>query len=105
MKNPLAKATARIQRADQGKRRRRESEAAAARHALVYLALLQVMRDGLLLRSEAAALRWGDIGFQGDGSGRLHVARSRADQSADGMVLYLAPEAAEHPWPSGRMRR
>lgn len=55
------------------------------------LALLQVMRDGLLRRSKAAALRWGDVELHGDGSGRLHVARSKADQSAEGAVLYLGP--------------
>ena len=45
----------------------------AAKRALVDLALLLVMRDGLLRRSGAAALRWGDLEFHADGSGRLHV--------------------------------
>ena len=89
------KATARIQRVDQGKRRRRESAAAAARRALVDLALLQVMRDGLLRRSEASGLRWGDIEVHADGSGRLHVVRSKTDQTAEGAVLYLGPAAVE----------
>ena len=89
------KATARIQRVDQGKHRRKESEAAAARRALVDLALLQVMRDGLLRRSEASGLRWGDIEVHADGSGRLHVVRSKTDQTAEGAVLYLGPAAVE----------
>ena len=60
------KATARIQRVHKGRRRRRETKAQAAVRALVDLALLQVMRDGLLRRSEAAALRWGDVEFHGE---------------------------------------
>ena len=49
------------------------------------LALLQVMRDGLLRRSEADE----------DGSGRLHVVRSKTDQASEGSVLYLGPAAVE----------
>ena len=89
------KATAWVQRVDKGKRRRKETEAVANRRALVDLALLQVMRDGLLRRSEAAALRWGDLEFHTDGSGRLHVLRSKTDQTAEGTVLYLGPVAVE----------
>ena len=89
------KATARIQRAHQGKRRRKETEAQAARRAAVDLAILQVMRDGLLRRSEAAALRWGDVEGHEDGSGRLHVVRSKTDQAGEGSMLYLGPAAME----------
>ena len=89
------KATARIQRIDKGKRWRKETEAEANRRALVDLALLQVMRDGLLRRSEAAALRWGELEFHEDGSGRLHVLRSKTDQAAEGAVLYLGPAAVD----------
>ena len=89
------KATARIQRVNKGKRRRKETEAMANRRALVDLALLQVMRDGLLRRSEAAALRWGDLEFHADGSGRLHVARSKTGQAAEGATLYLGPAAVD----------
>ena len=90
------KATARLQRTHQGKRRRRrESEVQAARRAAVDLAILQVMRDGLLRRSEAAALRWGDLEFHAEGSGRLHVVRSKTDHAAEGAVLYLGPAAVE----------
>ena len=59
--------------------------------ALVDLALLQVMQNGLLRRSEAAVLRWGDVEVHEDGSGRQHVLRSKTDQGAEGSVLYLGP--------------
>ena len=89
------KATARIQRVHQGKRRRKKIEAQADTRALVDLALLEVMRDGLLRGSETSALRWGDLEFHADGSGRLHVARSKTDQTAEAAVLYLGPAAVE----------
>ena len=89
------KATARIQRVHQGKRRRKETQSQAAMRATVDLALLEVMRDGLLRLSEASALRWGDLEFHTDGSGRLHVLRSKTDQTAEGTVLYLGPAAVD----------
>ena len=89
------KATGRIQRIDKGKRRRKETESQAAMRAAVDLALLEVMRDGLLRGSEASALRWGDLEFRADGSGRLHVLRSKTDQTAEGTVLYLGPAAVD----------
>ncbi len=89
------KATARIQRAHQGNRRRKETGAQTARRAMVDVALLEVMRDGLLRGSEASALRWGELEFHADGSGRLHVARSKTDQTAEGAVLYLGPAAVD----------
>ena len=89
------KATAHIPRVRQGQRPGRESESRAERRALVDLALIQVMRDGLLRRSEAAALRWGNLEFRADGSGRLHMARSKTDQATAGTVLFLGPAAVE----------
>ena len=56
---------------------------------------LEVMRDGLLRGSEASALRWGDLEFQADGSGRLHVLRSKTDQTAEGVVLYPGSAAVD----------
>ena len=60
-KRPLVKVTARIQRVHKGKHRRKETAAAAAKRALVDLALLQVMRDGMLRVSNASAFTWGNI--------------------------------------------
>ena len=89
------KATARIQRVHQGKRRRKETQSQAAMRAAVDLALLEVMRAGLLRLSEASALRWGDLELHADGSGRLHVLRSKTDQTPEGTVLYLDPAAVD----------
>ena len=58
--------------------------------ALVNLALPQVMRDGRLRR-----LRWGEVEVHEDGSGRLHVMRSKTDQAAEKSVLYLGPAVVE----------
>ena len=53
------------------------------------------MRDGLLRRSEAAALTWGDVEFMGNGTGRLTVRNSKTDQASAGAVLFLGPDATE----------
>ena len=53
-----------------------------------------MLRDGLLRRSEASALRWGDVELQADGSARIHVRRSKTDPEAEGSVLYIGEEAA-----------
>ena len=74
---------------------RRESEARSRRRTAVDVALLAVMRDGLLRISEAAALRWRDIDFQPDGTALLTVASSKTDQEGEGAVLYLGHGAAE----------
>ena len=58
--------------------------------------VLQVMRDGLLRRSEAA-LRWGDVEFHEDGSVRLNVFRFKTDQEGNDNWLFVGPEAtADH---------
>ena len=78
-----------------GKRRRKEAESQAAMRAAVDLALLEVIRDGLLRGTEASVLRWRDLEFHVDGSGRLHVLRSKTDQTAEGTVLYPGPAAVD----------
>ena len=59
------------------------------------LALLQVMRDGLLRRGEAAALVWEDISRAPDGSGRLIIRRSKTDPEGKGAVMYLGRPTME----------
>ena len=87
------KATAKIPRRHRGRAVRGESALDAERRGRVDVALLSVLRDGLLRRSEASALRWGDVELQEDGSARLHVRRSKTDQEAEGAVLYIGEEA------------
>ena len=88
------KATSRIQRVHQGKLRRRETAAEALTRALVDLALLQVMRDALLRRSEAAALTWGNIEVHTDGSGRITVTWSKTGQGGQGGQGAVVPLGA-----------
>ena len=65
-----------------------ETAGVAGRLGLVDIALASTLRDGLLRRSEAAALRRGDVELLADGSGRLHVRQSKGDQEVSGAVLY-----------------
>ena len=87
------RATARLPRIGRGGHR--ESEAAAAKRGAVDIALASVMRDAMLRRSEAAALRWGDVEFRSDGSARVTVRRSKGDQDGRGAVQFVGPPAAE----------
>ena len=89
------KATARGRRSLGGPGNRQESAERAARRAQVDLALLATLRDGLLRRSEAAALTWGDVEFRGDGAALVTLRRSKTDQEAEGTVLYVGREAAQ----------
>ena len=59
------------------------------RRGLLDIALVSVMRDALLRRSEASVLVWDDIEAMADGSGRVTVRRSKTDQTAEGRVLFL----------------
>ena len=94
--NALAavKAAAMQPRRHQSRAVRGENAWNARRRGQVDVALLSVLRDGLLRRSEAAALRWGDVEVQDDGSARIQVRRSKTDPEAEGAVLYIGPEAA-----------
>ena len=88
------KAMAMQPRRHQGRAVRAENAWAARRRGQVDVALLSVLRDGLLRRSEASELRWGDVELQEDGSARIHVRRSKTDPEAEGAVLYIGSDAA-----------
>ena len=88
------KATAKTPRQHQGRARRDESARDAERRGRVDVALLYVLRDGLLRISEAADLRWGDVELQEDGSARLYIRRSKTDPEAEGAVLYIGEAVA-----------
>ena len=71
-----------------------ESKAAARKRGNVDIALASTMRDGLLRRSEAAALTWGEVELRTDGTGRILIPRSKTDQEGEGSVQYLGKDAA-----------
>ena len=70
-----------------------ETAEQAAVRARFDLALVAVLSDGGLRRSEAAALTWGDVQCWDDGSGRITVVRSKTDVEAAGAVVAITPAA------------
>ena len=70
-----------------------EAAEQAAERARFDLALVAVLSDGGLRRSEAAALTWGDVQRWDDGSGRITVIRSKTDALAQGAVVAITPAA------------
>ena len=61
-----------------------------ARRDAFDVALIALMRECLLRRSEAATITWGDLTLVSDGSGRLLVAKSKTDQESEGATLYVS---------------
>ena len=79
-----------------------ETAQQAAERARFDVALVTVLSDGGLRRSEAAALTWGDVQRWDDGSGRITVVRSKTDVEAAGAVVASPPPPCR-PWtPFGR---
>ena len=68
------------------------------------VALLSVLRDGLLRRSEAAALAWGDVELRENGTALINVRRSKTDPEAEGVTLYIGKQAGEALRASGLRR-
>ena len=89
------KTTAGIKRPFGGRGKGLESAQRASWRARVDLALLATLRDGLMRRSEAAALTWNDIEFRDDGAALITLRRSKTDQEAEGVVLYVGRETAQ----------
>ena len=81
------KATAGIKRPFGGRGNGLESAERAGWRARVDLALLATLRDGLLRRS--------DIEFREDGTALITLRRSKTDQEAEGVILYVGREAAQ----------
>ena len=67
----------------------------AAERARFDLALVAVLSDGGLRRSEAVALTWGDVQRWDDASGGVTVVRSKTDAEAQGTVVAITPAAME----------
>ena len=70
-----------------------EQAAERAKFDVALVALVAVLSDGGLRRSEAAALTWGDVQRWDDGSGRITVIRSKTDAEAQGAVVAITPAA------------
>ena len=74
-------------------RRGMESPGRAARRGVVDIALVLVLRDCGLRRSEAAVLVWSGIEHWADGSGRLLIERIKTDQTGEGEVVLITRRA------------
>lgn len=67
-----------------------ETEAYARQRGRLDIALIGLMRDCLLRRSEAAAVRWTHIIADIDGTGRLYIGVSKTDQEGEGTLLFVS---------------
>ncbi len=81
----------------QPRRRGRGIETAeqAAGRGKFDLALVAVLSDAGLRRSEAASLTWSDVVRWEDGSGRITVVRSKTDAEAQGATVAITPAAMQ----------
>ena len=66
------------------------------------LALVAVLSDAGLRRSETSSLTWGDVQRWDDGSGRITVVRSKTDVEAQGATVAITPAAMQALSASGR---
>ena len=58
------------------------------------IAIISVLREGLLRRAECTALRVRHFSREPDGSGRIQITRSKTDQDGEGRILFLGAQAA-----------
>ena len=81
----------------QPRRRGRGVETAeqAAERGKFDVALVAVLSDAGLRRSEASSLTWGDVQRWNDGSGRITVVRSKTDVEAQGATVAITPAAMQ----------
>ena len=70
-----------------------ETPEQAAERGKFDLALVAVLSDAGLRRSEASSLTWGDVQRWNDGSGRITVIRSKTDAEAQGATIAITPIA------------
>ena len=73
-----------------GRGGRFESRETARCRGNLDIALISLMRDGMLRVSEAAVLTWRDIVTEADGTGRLLIRRSKTDTEGEGAVAFLS---------------
>ena len=72
-----------------------ETSEQASERAKLDLALVAVLSDGGLRRSEASSLTWGDVQRWDDGSGRITVICSKTDVEAQGATVAVTPAAMQ----------
>ena len=72
-----------------------ETTEQAAERGKFDVALVAVLSDAGLRRSEAAVLTWGDVVRWDGGSGRITVIRSKTDVEAQGAVVAITPAAMQ----------
>ena len=72
-----------------------ETERQALVRGTTDLAIIGVMRDGMLRISEAAAITWDDLEEEEDGSGRLTITHSKTDQEGEGAVVFSSPQSMD----------
>ena len=72
-----------------------ETAEQAAERGKFDVALVAILSDAGLRRSEAAALTWGNVQRWEDGSGRITVVRSKTDAEAVGAVVAITPAAMQ----------
>ena len=70
-----------------------ETPEQAAERGRFDVALVVVISDGGLRRSEVSPLTWGDIQRWEDGSGRITIIRSKTDIEAQGATVAITPAA------------
>ena len=70
-----------------------ETPEQAAERGRFDLALVAVLSDAGLRRSEASSLTWGDVQRWEDGSGRITVIHSKTDAEAQGAMVAITPAA------------
>ncbi len=73
-----------------GRGGRLESREVAELRGRLDVAMISLMRDGLLRVSEAAALKWEDLEFRPDGTGRLLLRKSKTDKEGRGAILFVS---------------
>ena len=67
-----------------------ESDARATARARLDLAIVGLLSDGGLRRSEASALRWRDVERTEQGRGRITIRHSKTDQEGAGAVVLVS---------------
>ena len=73
-----------------------ETQARADRRAAFDVALISVMRDAMLRRSEAAAAKWRHIHRTRDGKHVLEIPSSKTDQSGRGALVFLSNDTVRN---------